>query len=165
MSRRILTNSDLRLLKAAQSPNRGGKQAPAVRQFGPEGNPDPGGVPKPEEYTSKVIKLIPAEVVAVFITIDGIVRASNSRVPSGLYWGIFAALIIGTYFYVLRITQAPLLPASKGQAFVAALSFAVWVFALGGPFSYATVSWYDPIYGALLLPLYTFAVPLIYGKT
>jgi hypothetical protein len=38
----------------------------------------------------------------------------------------------------------------------------VWAFSLGGaPFSTLPASWVMPIYGAVLLPLYTFAVPLL----
>jgi hypothetical protein len=48
------------------------------------------------------------------------------------------------------------------QLGISTIAFVVWVFALGGPF--ATVSWYQPIYGALLLPIFTFFVPMILPK-
>jgi len=35
----------------------------------------------------------------------------------------------------------------------------VWLFALGGPF--ALLDWYEPAFGAIVLPLYTLIVPII----
>ena len=41
--------------------------------------------------------------------------------------------------------------------------FAVWVFPPGGPFAW--FSWYNALYGAVLLPLLTFAVGMIEPAT
>ena len=38
------------------------------------------------------------------------------------------------------------------QHIISFLSFVVWVFALGGPF--LLFSWYNPLYGEILLPVY-----------
>ena len=44
----------------------------------------------------------------------------------------------------------------KAQLAISTLAFAVWVFSLGGPFQ--SFSWYNPFYGSVLLPLYTFGI-------
>jgi hypothetical protein len=54
-------------------------------------------------------------------------------------------------FFVQKVKKAK-------QLILSTLSFAVWVFALGGPFT--LLSWYDPLYGALLLPVFTFTISL-----
>jgi len=45
------------------------------------------------------------------------------------------------------------------QLFISTLSVPVWLFALGGPF--ALLDWYEPAFGAIVLPLYTLIVPII----
>lgn len=74
----------------------------------------------------------------------------------------FLALLALTPLYIWRATTEAGKPAAKAQIIVSTISFAVWVFALGGPF--ASLGWYIPAYGALLLPIYTIAVPAIAGK-
>jgi hypothetical protein len=44
------------------------------------------------------------------------------------------------------------------QHFISLLSFIVWAFALGGPF--ALYSWYNPVYGSILLPVFTLLVAI-----
>ena len=118
-----------------------------------------------DTYGSRLLKLIPAEVVTIFITIDGVIRAvGKGQIAPEVYWGVFVLLLILTYVYILRGTTIHPLPASHTQAIVSTVSFAVWVFAISGPFSFANLAWYKPVYGAILLPLYTFGMPLVYGK-
>lgn len=114
-----------------------------------------------DDYNTKVLKLVPADVVAVFVLVDALIRADGS-VPYWVYWMTFMVLICITYFYVHQKTALPGAPPAEKQALVSAVSFAIWVFALGGPFSYAKLHWYHPVYGAIVLPLYTLAVPLLW---
>jgi hypothetical protein len=118
---------------------------------------------KPDGYTATLIKLIPSEVVAIFVTLDSIIR-SNGKLAPLVYWIIFLILMIATYFYMRRITQVGGLQPRRSQAVIASISFLVWVFAIGGPFTYAKLDWYDPVYGAIGLPLYTFLMPLFFPK-
>lgn len=112
----------------------------------------------PDDYKMKVIKYIPTEIVTVYVTLEGIIRAS-SQAPNGVYWMVFIILLILTPIYMWRITnQADQKPAWD-QIIVAFFSFIIWAMALGGPF--ATLSWYHPLYPALLLPIFTLIVPLI----
>src|SRR5688572_11124569 len=64
-------------------------------------------VPPVDDYVSKLVKLIPAEVVTAFVTIDNVIRSGDNRVPPMVYWWITAVLLIATPLYLWRVTQAP----------------------------------------------------------
>lgn len=75
---------------------------------------------------------------------------------------IWIAFIIGialTAVWTWRQTTVPGKPTATTQIAVSAGSFIVWVFAMGEPF--ASLGFYRPLYGSLLLILYTLLVPLI----
>ena len=107
-----------------------------------------------DDYTSRLMKYVPAEIVALFITLDTLAR-SSSKIPALVHWGILVFGIVGTYLYLWRIGKVR----KQMQLHISAVAFCVWVFAIGGPFS--QLAWYDPIYGGLLLPAYTFVVAII----
>jgi hypothetical protein len=110
-----------------------------------------------DEYVDRIIKLIPGEVVALYITLAGILAASSQN--SGiLFWLIFVICLAGTPLYLKKISKVN----NHVQIAVSTVAFIVWVFALGGPF--ATMAWYQPIYGALLLPIFTFFIPMVIEK-
>jgi hypothetical protein len=114
----------------------------------------------PDDYVTRVVKYIPAEVVAVYIAIDGILRTAT--LPASFWWAVFSALLLLTALYTWRSTQMKELPPAYLQIAVSTASFAVWVFALGGPFY--SLSWYNPAYGSVLIMLFTLVPPLVVGK-
>lgn len=110
---------------------------------------------EPDAYKDRLLKLIPAEVVAVYLALQGILAtADGTSRASILLWVISAILLVSTPSYLWRISGVR----KRSQLALSTAAFVVWVFALGGPFE--TLSWYEPLYGALLLPLFTFLVPL-----
>jgi hypothetical protein len=126
-----------------------------------QGEPEPLPV---DDYISRLIKYIPTEVIVVYLSVENIIKSTTpamdgTAVPEqniqGLYWGVFLFLLIMTPIYTLFVLKVT----KRVQLVVSTIAFAVWVFSLGGPFE--AVDWYDPIYGAVLLPLYTFAVGVI----
>jgi hypothetical protein len=108
----------------------------------------------PDSYTDRLTKYIPAEVVALYLTIDALVR-SSPHFPAAFYWAVFLFCLFGTYLYLWRIEKVR----KKLQLHISGGAFAVWVFAIGGPFAH--LGWYDPIYAGILLPMFTFSVALI----
>lgn len=103
-------------------------------------------------YRDRLVKYIPAEVVAVFMTIDGILRSTERDRPlMVLGWLVFVFLLAMTPVYLSRLQGVT----KRQQLAISTAAFAVWVFALGGPF--LDFAWYRPIYGAILLPLFTFS--------
>lgn len=116
-------------------------------------------MPKEDDYKSKLLKFIPAEVVALYLTLDGVVKAAASQLPQNeTLWIVFWVLLIATPLYLWRVTHVTKRP----QLVISTISFAIWVFTLGGPFT--GLGWYKPVEGALLLPLYTFFVPMFYER-
>ena len=112
---------------------------------------------KADNYSIRLMKYIPSEVIALYLALEGVLKSSNQTYPS-LHWAIFIFGIIVTSLYLWRIQRV----SKKTQLLISTLAYCIWVFALGGPFN--TLSWYQPIYGALLLPSFTFLIPIIDAK-
>ena len=108
-------------------------------------------LPPEDKYKDRLLKYVPAEVVTLYVTLTALAGTSPS-LPAWIGWAIFAVGLVATPFY-LRV----MLDVSDGiQIAISTIAFIVWVFALGGPFT--ELSWYRPIYGGLLLPIFTFFV-------
>lgn len=114
---------------------------------------------KVDDYPIRIIKLIPAEVLTLYIALTGIIVVGRDSVNyEVLYWIIFIICLVGTPLYLKEITNVN----DNLQIGISTLSFIVWVFAIGGPFT--TLTYYQPVYGALLLPIFTFFIPMILPK-
>jgi hypothetical protein len=110
--------------------------------------------PPVDDYATRLVKYIPGEVLAVYVAMSSILAGAENP-GTFLPWAVFLFGFVSTPLYLARIGKV------KGlwHPLVSTGAFFVWVFALGGPF--ASLAWYDPVYGALLLPAYTFSIPLI----
>jgi hypothetical protein len=118
-------------------------------------------LPEPEkadDYLTRLLKYIPAETVAIWTVLSGIVVGAGSAIAiESIMWLIFIVIAILTPLYLWRVAKV-----TNGlQIAISTVAFVVWVFALGGPF--ALYTWYNPIYGAILLPIVTFAIPIVQG--
>lgn len=113
-----------------------------------------------DSYLNKVMKYIPSETVGVWITIKTMVEGTNDIPQSGVLWGIFIICLLLTFAYIhLLPTESKKKPTVK-QAIISVGAFMVWAIAIGGePFK--SVSWYHPVYGSILMILYTAVIPLI----
>lgn len=106
-----------------------------------------------DSYSERLVKYIPSEVVALYISLQAIAHSSDP--DWWLPWVIFGVGLIGCPLFLWRVLGV----SKKVQLVLSSVAYLVWVFALGGPF--AALAWYKPIYGALLLPIVTFAIPII----
>lgn len=119
---------------------------------------------KPDSYVDQVLKYIPSEIVAAFLFMDGILRSSGKATVL-YFWLIFIFLLAITPFYIWAVTSEKVESTGAArkpawdQIIISFFSFAVWVFAIGGPFKF--LSWYDPAYGSTSLVLFTFLPPII----
>lgn len=109
------------------------------------------------DYTDRLMKLIPAEVVTAYVGATALI-ASATKVPNSVPWIVFGVLLVITPFVYWRLTLDQHKQPAVGQTAASTIAFVVWVLALGGPFS--QLSWYTPLYGGLLLIFYTTFVPL-----
>lgn len=127
-----------------------------VRDLAP-GGPSAAGqeAGQADQYQDRLIKYIPGDVIAVYLAITGILKTAGGHVPvQVIQWVVFVVLLPGTWFYLWRVAQVT----KWQQIVISVVAFIVWVFSLGGPFT--QLHWYDPIYGAIVLPLYTFLAPI-----
>jgi hypothetical protein len=112
------------------------------------------GEPQPDRYSARLLKYIPSEVIALYITLDALVRPKAGSPQQLLYWLVFAFGVVATPIYLRRVQRVTKL----SQLTISTLAFVVWVLAVGGPFT--QLKYYDPLYGAVLLPIYTFSIAL-----
>lgn len=115
-------------------------------------------------YFEKLLKYIPGELVAAYLALDGILREElmTDHISQVLYWGVFGALLLLTPLYVkYRPSQEAQDESIRFHCCAATVAFAVWVFALGGPFAVTWPNIYRPVYGSLLLIITTLALPII----
>ena len=112
-----------------------------------------------DTYFDKVVKNIPADIVAAWVTVTGLISAASDVPVATVLWIAFVFGMVLTFFWTLRQTREPGQPPAYTQSAIAAGAFVVWVMALGGPF--ATLAFYRPLYGSLLLIAYSLAVAVI----
>lgn len=112
-----------------------------------------------DTYFDKVIKYIPADIVGAWVAVTGLISSDGGAPKPLLLWIAFGAGTVLTLLWTLKQTSVPKKKPAITQALVSTGSFIVWVFALGGPF--ATLGFYRPLYGSLLLIFYTLAIGLV----
>jgi hypothetical protein len=138
---------------AAPSVPKGGRKRGASAPVPEAPAPAPAAAPAADSYNDRVLKYIPAEVVTLYLSVDGLVRAKqNSPVLS---WGLFAFGLVATILY-LKFSAGVTKPL---QLIVSAVAFCVWAISIGSPSTY--IAGYDAIYGAIALPLFTFLAGMI----
>lgn len=132
---------------------KGGRRRGAVERAPLTPAPLQAAAPAADGYNDRVLKYIPAEVVTLYLSVDGLVRAKpHSPVLS---WGLFAFGLLATVLY-LKFSAGVTKPM---QLVVSAAAFCVWAIAIGSPSSH--IPGYDAIYGAIALPIFTFLAGLI----
>lgn len=120
--------------------------------------------PKLDSFFDRVIKYIPADVVAAWVTVRGLVATAAAEVPKDTILWIAAAVgLVFTVLWTYKNTKEPGKPPATTQIAVATAAFAVWVFALGGE-PVESIEWWEPLYGSLLLIAFTLFSGLIVPK-
>ena len=112
-----------------------------------------------DTYFDRVVKFVPADIVGAWVAAAGIVKGAAGIPTQKVLWIVFVFGLLLTPFWTLRQTHEEGAPRALLQAGIATLAFAVWVFALGGPF--ASLPFYHEVYGSLVLIGFTLVVGLI----
>jgi hypothetical protein len=115
--------------------------------------------PKLDSYFDRVIKYIPADVVAAWVTVRGLVASAQNVPKDTILWIAAAVGLVFTALWTYKNTKVEGAPPATTQIAVATAAFAVWVIALGNP----PVTW-NPLYGSLLLIAFTLFSGLIVPK-
>jgi hypothetical protein len=116
------------------------------------------GATPPDTYFDKVVKYIPADIVAAWVAVTGLVKSANAP-ASAVLWVCFAAGVLITAAWTWKQTSVKGRAAATKQIIISTVAFGVWVLALGAPFD--TLEWYRPLYASLVLIGYTLVVALI----
>ncbi|BAZ71207.1 hypothetical protein ACE1AT_23735 [Pelatocladus sp. BLCC-F211] len=117
---------------------------------------------KIDTYTDKLIKYIPSDIVGAWVAASGLIQGAADVPQNTLFWIAFVIGVTLTPIWTLRMTREKDKTPAKTQAIISTGAFIVWVIALGEPFS--SFPFYRPVYGSLLLLLYTLIVALITPK-
>lgn len=117
-----------------------------------------------DPYKDKLLKLIPAEIVAAFLALKGVLDAAqNVNGIELIQWMVFTGLLIFTpliYRYIYKVKDVK-------QHIITAFAFVVWVFTVGGPFdqffmgSDGEILPVKGIIASIVLVFYTLAVPML----
>ena len=116
-------------------------------------------VAKIDGYFDKLLKYIPTEIVGGWIAITGLIKSASDIPKNNILWILLIVFTALTAGYILQQTSEPKKPLAVKQTTISTIAFIVWVFALGEPFD--SLSFYNPIYGSILLILYNLTIPLI----
>lgn len=111
-----------------------------------------------DKYKDKLLKLIPADVIAIYLTLHGLVPVLPDAAPKKvLYWIIFVLILLITIPWQRKVAKIGKWP----QVWLGFGAFIVWAITVGDPFTHDNFAWYYPAYGAMILALYTFLIPLV----
>lgn len=114
---------------------------------------------KLDGYFDKLIKYIPTEIVGGWIAITGVIKSASNIPTNMILWVLLVIFTVLTAVYILKQTFEPKKPLAIKQTSISTIAFIVWVFALGEPFE--SWSFYNPVYGSVLLILFNLTIPLV----
>lgn len=129
-----------------------------VREFALEvaGGPPGGGAA--DGYLDKVVKYVPADVIAAWTAIGAVIKAAPQIPHVPVLLVCFLVALGFAYWWTLKTTDAAGQPPATKQAIIAVVAFAVWVLALGDldePLKLLT--WWDVAYAKIILIFFTLA--------
>lgn len=118
------------------------------------------GAPSVDTYFDKVIKYIPADIVAAWTVVTGLVASADEQIPKNtVLWLAYAFGTLITALWTQQQTKEDKRSVAATQIAISTVAFAIWVAALGGPFE--SLPSYQRLYGSLLLIAYTLIVGVI----
>jgi hypothetical protein len=101
-------------------------------------------------YLERVVKYVPAEVIAAYLALNGFVAAAKGY--ETVYWIVFLVCLVCVPLYVWRTTRTPKERLFNGV--LATIAFLVWAYATGGGLpGYLDIHY--PLYGSVALVLFT----------
>ena len=110
----------------------------------------------PDEYLTRLVKLIPAEIIALYLSIKGTFGAHTEALR---IWGLVCLVLV----ILVRAIATKSNQSIQGLAvLVAAISFILWVSAGGNQIGWGA-DWFSWLtYPEAVVGVWTFLVPYIY---
>lgn len=112
-----------------------------------------------DSYLAKVSRYIPSEIVAAYLAASGIVLGAQGIPQLNWLWIVIAVLGILTPVWMYFATKVEGKPPAVFQIVAGTVAYLVWAFAISGGDLFPT--WYNSVYGGLLLIFFTLVVPII----
>lgn len=117
----------------------------------------PGPTVTADDYVTKLLKYVPAEIVGAYLFIAS---AVEGNVPAGRDKALWLLVILAgalalTILYNIHVLGVR----RKGQHVMSVVGLTVYVFAFGGWF--ATTSWYEPWHSSIALALFALTVAMV----
>jgi hypothetical protein len=118
-----------------------------------------------DTYVDRVTKYIPAEIVAGYAALSGIVTSAPHDDPRRkvLAWALFWLALVVTPIYLYAIGK-PTRFREQLQLIIPTVAFVLWAYTLGGPFQLSSplplVGSYASWIGALLVGIFTWLAGL-----
>lgn len=110
-------------------------------------------------YLDRLKNLIPADIIAVYLTVTSLLREGPIQDYIYIYWPFFILCSVLTPIYLHKFFNV----SNKGQLLFSFISFIGWSLAIGNPFE--TIFHHTHFIGGLSAPILTLFIPLIYkGK-
>jgi hypothetical protein len=107
-------------------------------------------------FLQVVLKLIPSEVIAVFVFVQGVMP--RLLVP---HLVVAVLLVAITPLYLSRAAGVR----ARAQLVVSTISLVVWIWAMGaGPLRFVPAPWYEPWHGAVALAAWTLVPPMFLSR-
>ena len=157
MSRTVVTQQDVeRELKLAREQAIRTAEAGAVAAA-------PAPTPKkPDDYRDRLIKYIPGDIVAIYLSILALIKTADPhKTPIIMIeWIIFVIIFVVSIPWQRRVMKID----KWQQIAIGSLAFVIWAISLGDPFATSWSAWYQPLYGSILLMLFTFLSPLFQAQ-
>jgi hypothetical protein len=153
MSRTVVTQADIeRQLKLSRDEAIRTAEAGAVAAA-PAPSPQ-----KPDDYRDRLIKYIPADIVAIYLSILALIKTANpDKTPIiKIEWIIFWIILVVSIPWQIEVMKIN----KWQQVTIGSVAFVIWAISLGDPFATAWSAWYQPLYGTIVLMLFTFLIPL-----
>jgi hypothetical protein len=126
-----------------------------------------------DSFAARVVKYIPADVVAAWVTVSSLITSplttggatatTQTAQDNTILWVLFFVFVLLTAIWTWRTTLDPQTnaPVAKTQILVSTISFIVWVFGLGGPFTSIPLVRQKPALGGVALIIWTLIAGMI----
>ena len=111
-----------------------------------------------EEYSKRLLKNIPSEIIGVYLAINGML-AANAQTPGWVYWIIFGALLVLCPLWLKYGQNVK----QTWQLVLSTIAFVIWAMTVPGAFG--AVPYAATIGGALVIIFTGIVAPMVSKTT
>jgi hypothetical protein len=131
---------------------------PMVKAAAKKEGPASGKQTPIQSYMERLVKLIPAEVVGLYLVGQGIIPPAEKTAL--VVWSIVCLGLVVLVRATTTGDRANNIAPQWGAVAVSTISFVIWVYNMPGPFQAFGVA--VPFVGSLAVLVWTFIVPFLY---